>query len=574
MTSTRRSLFITGVLTAALVVVGFVGGAGAQTASLATAFSPASIDEPATGAGAKPKATLTVTLTNTGARGIVLIAAPGGSTAVDVTAMAIYGGTATTTADYTVAATVGSGTVYAAGVITFQRPSTGTETLSSDGAVLLLTGRTMVGKLDLTSVHDTDAEGDETAAVTVEIDAEAIKFAEAGATARGTVGTLGSSATDLRNAAILTITDNDNPGVSTLALEVDKALLKESGTTEAARTAEVKIKASRGQTFTTPQTIVLELGGDATKDVDYTIKKETLILDAGETEVDTDLIVLNDMVYDGPVMETVRISAFVGTVQLGETKTIHLEDNDQNPENFTLSVSPASVAEGETATVTVTAKAALAADQKFMLTVTGTATANEDFTLAPDLTVAKAATKGSTLLQAVKDSVSGEADETVMITATAGGIMVGTATVTIKGDTATPTTPTPTSDLGAPTIEDVKAGAKMLTVMWSAVEGATGYMVQWKTKSQSYGATRQASTTQMTHSIMELTNGMEYMVRVRGMKGDAYGKWSEEAMGTPTGETAVPTPALPVFGAFALAAGLVTAGRRRLRTRQRALLTD
>jgi hypothetical protein len=435
--------------------------------------------------------------------------------------------------------------------------------LSIDGTVINFTfsvpatppmklNEALKATLTVTSKDDDTAEGDETVAISV-------------STLKVGVST---------GVGIITITDNDNPGVSTLALEVDKALLKESGTTEAARTAEVKIKASRGQTFTTPQTIVLELGGDATKDVDYTIKKETLILDAGETEVDTDLIVLNDMVYDGPVMETVRISAFVGTVQLGETKTIHLEDNDQNPENFTLSVSPASVAEGETATVTVTAKAALAADQKFMLTVTGTATANEDFTLAPDLTVAKAATKGSTLLQAVKDSVSGEADETVMITATAGGIMVGTATVTIKGDTATPTTPTPTSDLGAPTIEDVKAGAKMLTVMWSAVEGATGYMVQWKTKSQSYGATRQASTTQMTHSIMELTNGMEYMVRVRGMKGDAYGKWSEEAMGTPTGETAVPTPALPVFGAFALAAGLVTAGRRRLRTRQRALLTD
>jgi hypothetical protein len=538
--STVMGRFTAGALAVLVGLALFAGTAAAQTITI-TAVPDEISELGGTKTGkmvADASATSKVTVTITPKTGSMIAE----QTMIDL----VWGGTATVTADY---------------AVTFPLGQTGV-TVDENNTLLNFSAVATVNKpasavLTVMVVEDAIAEGVERVNVSAAPNDSSVgQFAAPQAVEE------------------LAIADNDNPGVSTLTLSVAPKLLKESGDTEAARTAKVTVLASANQTFTTPQTIVLELGGDATQGDDYTIAADTLVLDAGKTKVETKLIVLNDSVYDGPIMETVRISAFVGTVQIGTTETVQLEDNDQNPENFTLSVSPASVAEGETATVTVTAKAALAADQKFMLTVTGTATANEDFTLAPDLTVAKAATKGSTLLQAVKDSVSGEADETVMITATAGGIMVGTATVTIKGDTATPTTPTPTSDLGAPTIEDVKAGAKMLTVMWSAVEGATGYMVQWKTKSQSYGATRQASTTQMTHSIMELTNGMEYMVRVRGMKGDAYGKWSEEAMGTPTGETAVPTPALPVFGAFALAAGLVTAGRRRLRTRQRALLTD
>ena len=75
--------------------------------------------------------------------------------------------------------------------------------------------------------------------------------------------------------------------------------------------------------------------------------------------------------------------------------------------------------------------------------------------------------------------------------------------------------------------------------------------------------------------IANLTNGMTYYVRAKA-KNDAGGvsaNWSDPVMGTPTAEGATPTPALPVFGAFALGAGLLAAGRARLRRREQRQLT-
>ena len=110
----------------------------------------------------------------------------------------------------------------------------------------------------------------------------------------------------------------------------------------------------------------------------------------------------------------------------------------------------------------------------------------------------------------------------------------------------------------------------MVTVSWQAVEGATKYMVEWRTASQTYGAAaRQAEVTgAMTYSVEPLENGMEYMLRVKAGNDVGYGPASDEVTATPM----MPTPALPVFGALALGAGLVAAGRRRLRARQRRLL--
>ena len=84
--------------------------------------------------------------------------------------------------------------------------------------------------------------------------------------------------------------------------------------------------------------------------------------------------------------------------------------------------------------------------------------------------------------------------------------------------------------------------------------------------------------------IANLTNGMMYYIRMKA-KNDAGGvsaNWSGNLMGTPmAGAMPTPTPALPIFGAFALGAGLLAAGRARLRRRaqlqwrrEQAQLTD
>ena len=87
----------------------------------------------------------------------------------------------------------------------------------------------------------------------------------------------------------------------------------------------------------------------------------------------------------------------------------------------------------------------------------------------------------------------------------------------------------------------VTSGNARLLVNWAAVGNATGYKVQWKSGTQSYNTTRQATITLGTttsHTIPSLTNGTEYTVRVTATRTGANdGPSSDEEMGTP----AVPT---------------------------------
>ena len=80
----------------------------------------------------------------------------------------------------------------------------------------------------------------------------------------------------------------------------------------------------------------------------------------------------------------------------------------------------------------------------------------------------------------------------------------------------------------------VTAGGRQLTVTWTAVSGASGYKVQWKSGSEVYNTTRQATVSTTSHTISSLTGGTEYTVRVRATKTKADdGSFSDEATGTP-----------------------------------------
>jgi hypothetical protein len=127
--------------------------------------------------------------------------------------------------------------------------------------------------------------------------------------------------------------------------------------------------------------------------------------------------------------------------------------------------------------------------------------------------------------------------------------------------------------LDTPSPVEAVAMDMAVEVKWTAVEGATGYRVQWRTASQSYDPSRQedgfyqyrTGDLALSHVVDDLENGMEYMFRVIAMgEGGAMSNPSDEVSAMPM----MPTPALPVVGALLLGAGLVAAGRRRLRARR------
>ena len=86
----------------------------------------------------------------------------------------------------------------------------------------------------------------------------------------------------------------------------------------------------------------------------------------------------------------------------------------------------------------------------------------------------------------------------------------------------------------APTGVTVTPGEERLTIGWSGVSDAAGYEVQWKTGTLEYSTDRQLSTAETSLTILDLTDGATYDVRVRATKtGAASGAWSPDAAGIP-----------------------------------------
>ena len=139
---------------------------------------------------------------------------------------------------------------------------------------------------------------------------------------------------------------------------------------------------------------------------------------------------------------------------------------------------------------------------------------------------------------------------------------------------------------------------KMLMVSWNPPVRAAGpattikldrYEVQWRWSQTSdhaagdwtmYPLATAPKTTKLTatmYAITGLTNDVMYDVQVRAInEAKGVSLWAPAdpgVRGTPMAGGAIPTPALPLFGAFALGAGLFAAGRARLRRRAQRQLT-
>ena len=99
----------------------------------------------------------------------------------------------------------------------------------------------------------------------------------------------------------------------------------------------------------------------------------------------------------------------------------------------------------------------------------------------------------------------------------------------------------------------------------------SGYMIEYSPKKDFSSEKMMIEVGAVNMAVIaNLMNDMTYYIRMKA-KNDAGGmsaNWSGTLMGTPmAGAMPTPTPALPVFGAFALGAGLLVAGRARLRRR-------
>ena len=118
--------------------------------------------------------------------------------------------------------------------------------------------------------------------------------------------------------------------------------------------------------------------------------------------------------------------------------------------------------------------------------------------------------------------------------ATCGHTAVASRRVTITRGRPGP----PPGEVSVPTVTGVPSA---LDVSWAAVERAEGYLVQWRSGTQSWDATRQAEVrpgTSTSYQIRDLTPGTEYTVRVQALGVVDNAPPSAEATGTPTSEEA------------------------------------
>ena len=216
------------------------------------------------------------------------------------------------------------------------------------------------------------------------------------------------------------ITDND---AASFSLTVDAATITEEGSGSATITVD-----TGGATFATAQTISLELGGGATAGEDYTIAPASITLAANQTSGSATVTAVDDMEVEEA--ETITIAATHGTTPIG-SGAIGITDNDVP--QFELSVSAATVAEGESTTVTVeTGGVTFATAQTITLGLDGSATVGEDYTIAPaSITITAGATSGSATVTVVDDTLLEDA-ETITIEASRDATPFGTVEITIS----------------------------------------------------------------------------------------------------------------------------------------------
>ena len=256
-------------------------------------------------------------------------------------------------------------------------------------------------------------------------------------------------------------------------------------------------------------------------------------LDSSDTEItDADGVKAGQQVSLSVSANTIKVKVTAEDTTTTDTYTVVVTRAAAVPGVVTVSTMALTVTEEDTTGNTYTV--VLGTQPTADVTVTVGGHASTDVTPTPaslTFTTANWSTAQTVTVKAGNDTDL--TNDTVTLTHSAAstdpgynGITIGSVVVTVTdNDTARVTGVTVTS------------GNARLVVNWAAVDNATGYKVQWKSGSQSYDTTRQATITPGTttsHTITGLTNGTAYTVQVTATRtGASEGLPSAGVMGTP-----------------------------------------
>ena len=292
-----------------------------------------------------------------------------------------------------------------------------------------------------------------------------------------------------------TLTITDDEGTPTVTLVLTPTTIDESGATNSSTvTAMLSGKSNTAVTLT-----VAAAAGADTVAGDFTLSgNKTLTIAAGATTSTGSVTItaVNNNV-DGPNKSvTVSATASGGGVANPDNQTLTINDDDAAPTGIALSVSPATLGEGDgltTITVTATVNGSTRFVEAKTVTVSvgsGTAISGTDFGAVPnfDITIAAGdASKAGTFDLTPTDDTVNEEDETIEVTGTSGALTITPATVTITDNDASG--PEGTVSLSASRYEVLEGDSLSVTVSLSEPAAADAVIELEATSPGGYSAT-------------------------------------------------------------------------------------
>lgn len=210
-----------------------------------------------------------------------------------------------------------------------------------------------------------------------------------------------------------TLTVSPPPSVS---IAVAPASVSEDGATNLVYTV------TRSLNLSSPTVVNITTGGTATPGVDYTGSVATVSIPGGATAATITIDPTADTIVEANETVVLTVAAGSGYTVGAPASATGTILNDDLPE-ATISVAPAAVAEDGAANLvfTVTLSQAPLAATSVNFTVAGTATSGVDYAaVTSPLVIAAGSTTGTITINPTADAII-EADETVILTITAGG---------------------------------------------------------------------------------------------------------------------------------------------------------